>query len=79
MSRGEMSGTRCPAQQPLSQSLSESEALTNREAPAGGDFNALHCVGGRDTQLPQAMKHARRAKGLEKVTIDQLADEWRKG
>ena len=27
----------------------------------------------------RAMKQARSAKGLEKVTIDQLADEWRKG
>jgi DNA-damage-inducible protein J len=27
----------------------------------------------------KAMKQARSGKGLEKVTLDQLADEWRKG
>ena len=27
----------------------------------------------------KAMKQARGGKGLEKVTLDQLADEWRKG
>jgi DNA-damage-inducible protein J len=27
----------------------------------------------------QAMKDARSGKGKEKVTLDQLADEWRKG
>ena len=26
----------------------------------------------------QAMKDARSGKGMEKVTLDQLADEWRK-
>jgi DNA-damage-inducible protein J len=26
----------------------------------------------------QAMKDARRGKGMEKITLDQLADEWRK-
>jgi len=27
----------------------------------------------------KAMKQARSGKGLEKVSLDQLADEWRKG
>ena len=27
----------------------------------------------------KAMKQARSGKGLKKVTLDQLADEWRKG
>ena len=27
----------------------------------------------------QAMKDARSGKGMKKVTLDQIADEWRKG